>query len=191
MTDRQWLSPRAMADATRVSTDTLRHYERLGLLPGVHRTQAGYRQYSPQLVERVLLIQRALSIGFTLKELAGALRLREQGGAPCRKVRALVADRLSALDDRLRDLTVLRDEMRVLVADWDNRLVRTPDGQQARLLDMLMDRPLQNRRPPPDILSGLVRGRSSLIDRARERPASAPRERSTIWRAKRGAKLCE
>ena len=134
------LGPRAVAKLTGVSTDTLRHYERLGLLPGVARTAAGYRRYQPEVVERVRLIQRALVIGFTLKELAGVLHARERGTPPCGKVRSLVGDRLAALERRLEELVVLRDQMKLLLRDWDERLARTPQGQRARLLDMLADR---------------------------------------------------
>lgn len=142
-----WLGPHALASLTRVSTDTLRHYERLGLLPGAERTPAGYRRYPPASVERVRLIQRALLIGFSLKELAAVLRQREHGAPPCRRVRTLVGDRLAALEARLLELTELRDEMRALVRDWDERLARTPDGQRARLLDMLAGRkPLERPR---------------------------------------------
>jgi DNA-binding transcriptional MerR regulator len=147
-----WLGPRALASATGVSTDTLRHYERLGLLAGTERTQAGYRRYPPSAVERVRLIQRALLIGFSLKELASALHAREHGAPPCRKVRTLVGNRLQALESRLAELTALRDEMRVLIDDWDERLASTPPDQRARLLDMLdgrrvLDRPRQPKIP--------------------------------------------
>ena len=63
------MGPRDVARTTGVSTDTLRHYERKGLLPGVTRTAAGYRRYSAATVERVLLIQRALVVGFSLADL--------------------------------------------------------------------------------------------------------------------------
>jgi len=68
-----WIGPRALADATGVSTDTLRHYERLGLLSGTERIRTGYRRYPPAMVERVRLIQRALVVGFSLKDLGSAL----------------------------------------------------------------------------------------------------------------------
>jgi len=139
MTD-AWLGPRALADAAGVSTDTLRHYERLGLLPGTSRTRSGYRRYPPRTADRVRLIQRALLIGFSLKELALALRQRDTGTPPCQRVRTLVSDRLAALDARLSELTALRDEMQALVQDWDARLKATPSGQPARLLDMLVER---------------------------------------------------
>jgi DNA-binding transcriptional MerR regulator len=134
------LGPQALAKLTGVSTDTLRHYERLGLLPGIVRTSAGYRRYQPEVVDRVRLIQRALVIGFTLKELASVLSARERGTPPCGKVRSLVGDRLAALERRLEELVVLRDQMKLLLRDWDERLARTPPGQRARLLDMLAER---------------------------------------------------
>jgi DNA-binding transcriptional MerR regulator len=143
-----WIGPRATAATTGVSTDTLRHYERLGLLPRVERTTAGYRRYSPAVIERVRLIQRALLVGFSLKDLASVLGQREKGSPPCQRVRRLIGERLDALDARLAELTALRDEMRVIVKDWDARLAATPQGQRARLLDMLAGRPALERGRP-------------------------------------------
>jgi len=137
----EWLGPHDLARASGVSTDTLRHYERLGLLRGTTRTASGYRRFPPGTVARVQVIQRALAVGFSLKELAGAFGQRERGGVPCQRVRRLVGERLAALEDRLRDLTGLRDEMRGLVQEWDVRLAATPKGQRAQLLDMLVGFP--------------------------------------------------
>ena len=128
------MNPSALARQVGVSTDTLRHYERLGLLAPV-RSAAGYRRYSVDDVARVHLIRRALAIGFSLADLARVLRERDRGGAPCRKVHALVAARLSAIDDELANLTALKADLRALLDDWDRRLAATPAGGQARLLD--------------------------------------------------------
>jgi DNA-binding transcriptional MerR regulator len=132
-----WLGPRDVSGASGVSTDTLRHYERLGLLRGTTRTSSGYRRYPPETVARIQVIQRALAVGFSLKELAGAFGERDHGGVPCQRVRVLVGERLAALDRRLADLITLRDEMQRLIDEWDVRLAGTPKGQRARLLDML------------------------------------------------------
>ncbi|MEO8076197.1 MAG: MerR family transcriptional regulator [Acidobacteriota bacterium] len=137
-----WIGPRALADASGVSTDTLRHYERIGLLTGTTRTTAGYRRYPPTAIERVRLIQRALVVGFSLKELASALGQRDRGVPPCQRVRALVGERLEALEQRLDELSTIRDEMRVLLREWDERLAETPAGQRARLLDVLASHPV-------------------------------------------------
>jgi len=141
-----WMGPRALARTCGLSTDTLRHYERLGLLPGTVRTNAGYRRYRPESVERVRLIQRALTIGFSLRELSSVLQRRERGEPPCQRVRALVGERLAALDTKLEELTRLREDMRRLVRDWDVRLANTPHGQGARLLDALAVEPGAGRR---------------------------------------------
>jgi MerR family copper efflux transcriptional regulator len=131
------MGPRDVARATGVSTDTLRHYERQGLLPRVTRTAAGYRQYSAATVDRVLLIQRALVVGFSLADLKRVLAVRDKGGSPCAGVRALVGDRLGELNQRIEELLTLRDELRSLVADWDGRLAKTPKGERAHLLETL------------------------------------------------------
>jgi DNA-binding transcriptional MerR regulator len=139
------LSPSQLARMTGVSTDTLRHYERKRVLGTPVRSQSGYRHYPSEAVARVRLVRRALTIGFTLDELAGVLSERDRGGAPCQSVRTLVAERLAELETRLRDLTELRDELRVLLREWDRRLAAVPAGAQARLLDLLADRPAVDR----------------------------------------------
>ena len=131
------LSAKAAAHATGVSTDTLRHYERKGLLPRVHRPASGHRRYPAMTIERVLLIQRALVVGFSLDDLRRVLSVRDRGGAPCQKVRALVGERLDALERDIADLIALRDELRKVLADWDEMLATTPSGRPAHLLDML------------------------------------------------------
>jgi len=102
------MGPRAVAKATGVSTDTLRHYERKGLLPRVARTAAGYRQYSAAAVDRVLLIQRALIVGFSLADLRRVLTVRDRGGSPCVGVRDLVGQRLEQLERRIEEMLALR-----------------------------------------------------------------------------------
>ncbi len=123
------LAPREVARQCGVSADTLRHYERKGLLPRPARTGSGYRRYPPETVDRVLLVQRALVVGFTLDELARVLRERDRGEPPCRGVRDLVAARLTDLEARLAQLTALRRELRQLLVEWDRTLSTTPAGR--------------------------------------------------------------
>ncbi len=59
-----------LAQLTGVSPDTIRHYERIGILRAPPRTSAGYRMYTRDTIDRVRLVQRALQLGFTLTELA-------------------------------------------------------------------------------------------------------------------------
>jgi len=137
--------PRDVARATGVSTDTLRHYERKGLLPSVTRTEAGYRRYSAATVERVLLIQRALVVGFSLADLKRVLSVRDRGGSPCQSVRALVGERLDGLNQRIEELLTLRDDLRLLLTEWDERLSKTAKGERANLLEDLGTRPVIER----------------------------------------------
>jgi DNA-binding transcriptional MerR regulator len=123
-----------LARLTGLSTDTLRHYERRGLL-SPRRSPNGYRRYPPEAVDRVRLVQRALSVGFTLDELGRVFRIRERGGAPCREVRELAASKLRSMEEQLHDLMALRDQLQALIATWDARLARTPKGKRAQLLD--------------------------------------------------------
>jgi DNA-binding transcriptional MerR regulator len=126
-----------LARLTGVSTDTLRHYERMGLLARPHRTTGGYRAYEPQALDRVRVVRRALSIGFSLRELADIVKIRDGGGAPCRRVRELAGAKLMQLEQRLADLLVVRKHLRRVLRDWDQRLARTPHGARARLLETL------------------------------------------------------
>ena len=126
-----------LARAAGVSVDTLRHYEKKGLLPAPHRGDNGYRLYAPGAVHRVRVIQRALDMGFTLDDLARVLRQRDAGGAPCGEVRAIAAARLEELESRIASLIGLRDELRALVQEWSDRLATLPPGQRAGLLDAL------------------------------------------------------
>jgi MerR family copper efflux transcriptional regulator len=126
-----------LAKLTGVSTDTLRHYERLGVLARPRRTEAGYRLYPAEALQRVQLVRRAISVGFSLPELVRILGVRDRGGAPCRQVRALAVSKLAQIDERMQELLVVRKHLEELIAIWDHRLERTPEGQRAGLLEML------------------------------------------------------
>jgi DNA-binding transcriptional MerR regulator len=129
-----------LAHLTGVSTDTLRHYERLGLLPLPQRTTGNYRAYPPTSQQRVELIQRALAIGFSLSELKTILAVRDGGGAPCRRARELLNSKIAQVDRQLKNLTSLRTELNRVSKDWDTRLRRTKPGQAAQLLESVRPR---------------------------------------------------
>jgi MerR family transcriptional regulator, copper efflux regulator len=136
-TDGQLLRAGEVARRTGVSKDALRFYERRGLLAPPRRLANNYRVYPPGTVERVRWIRRVLAAGFTIDELSRILAERDRGGIPCRQVRALGQAKLAEVEERLRELTVLRDGLRVLLADWDDRLAAAAPGTRAGLLDTL------------------------------------------------------
>ncbi len=119
-----------------VSTDTLRHYERKGLL-SPRRSRNGYREYTAQMLDRVRLIRRAISIGFTIDELAAILKARDKGNAPCRQVHKMAQEKLEEVEMQLRELESVRDDLRSIISDWDARLASVADNQRAGLLEAL------------------------------------------------------
>ena len=145
----QYLTSGQVAKIMGVSTDTLRHYERLGVLQKPPRSRAKYRLYRPETVNRVRLIRNALAIGFSLAELAEILRVRDRGGAPCREVRALLEQKAAELDDRIEGLQQLSTQLRRILSDWDERLRATSPGARAGLLESISGLPIPpaKRRP--------------------------------------------
>lgn len=141
--NRSFLLAGELAAAVGVSTDTLRHYERKGVLPIPRRGANGYRLYPADSLARLVTIRRALAVGFTLDELARILSERDKGGAPCREVRKLAGEKLAEIEEQLKAQMALRDELRTVITEWDERLSNTAPGAKAGLLESLPknDRP--------------------------------------------------
>ena len=135
-----------LAELAGVSRDTLRHYERKGVLPRPLRGHNGYRKYPPEALQRVQLVRRALSVGFTLDELARVLKVRDAGGAPCEEVRTMAAQKLVDVQDQLRELTALRDDLQQTLREWDVRLTHRAGGKRANLLESLSGDPNPAKR---------------------------------------------
>jgi len=138
-----------------ISRDTLRHYERIGVLPKAARTAGGYRQYSASTVQRIRFVRNALRFGFSLKQIGEFLHARESGRAPCQEVREAAALMASEMDRQIDEMVAARAAIRDMLADWGDRLAMTPAGSPARLLDTLtagspsaapLNRPHLNRR---------------------------------------------
>jgi DNA-binding transcriptional MerR regulator len=135
----------ALASQAGLSRDTLRFYEKLGLLRPAGRTTGGFRWYGPEALHRVRVIQRALIIGFSLSELASLFRDRAAGKPPCRRARALAAQKLDALSAQISLLVQLRRQLRTTLAAWDERLAEAGPQAPAHLLDGLADAPAPRR----------------------------------------------
>jgi len=140
-----------LAGLAGVSRDTLRHYERKGVLPRPLRSRNGYRQYPAEALQRVQLVRRALSVGFTLDELARVLKVRDRGGAPCNEVRKIASQKLLAVQDQLRELTALRNDLQKTLRDWDARLARQGKETRAHLLESLPALTSSAKRSPHSI----------------------------------------
>lgn len=140
-----------LADLTGVSRDTLRHYERKGVLPRSARSPNGYRLYPANLVERVKMIRRALAVGFTLDEIARIFAERKRGNAPCREVYSLAVAKFEDVGKRISEMEILRDELGNLVGNWNKKLGKISGNEPAHLLEDLADSSkngLENRKKP-------------------------------------------
>jgi DNA-binding transcriptional MerR regulator len=128
-----------LAQLTGVSTDLLRHYERIGVLPPPARASNGYRIYAPQMVTRVRAVRRSVSLGFSLAELSRIFAVRDRGGIPCLDVRALAGEKLHCVEQSLTELKALRRQLQAIIRDWDSRLAKTSARQRAGLLESLAE----------------------------------------------------
>lgn len=126
-----------VAARTGESRDTIRYYERIGLVPKPARTPSGYRQYRAGIVRRLTLIRNAQRFGFSLREVGGFLGVRDSGGKPCDDVRAAAERMLGAVDRQIAELLATRKRMKANLKTWDAVLAATPPNQPAFLLESL------------------------------------------------------
>ena len=108
-----------LAKKTGVGVETLRFYEREGLLAKPARAASGYRQYPAETVERVRFIRRAQLLGFQLKDIKELLALREDPNAGSGDVRDKAVAKLADIDRKISDLEAMRAELTRLVAACD------------------------------------------------------------------------
>ena len=104
-----------LAEASGLSRDTLRYYERLGLLEGVDRDAGGRRVYAERHLSNLHFIRRAQSMGFSLEEIGKLLQFRRDPRAAKRDVRELTRQKLALVEQQLQELELLRNEMALLL----------------------------------------------------------------------------
>lgn len=109
-----------VAARTGVSVQTLRYYERRGLLREPPRSASGYRAYPDEIVEIVRFVKRSQELGFTLDEIEELLHLADDGRPEeCDPARAVAKSRMAELDRRIGDLHRMRDSLAELAATCD------------------------------------------------------------------------
>ena len=118
-----------LSRATGVAIDTIRFYERIGLLPAPRRTAAGYRMYSAADRQRLEFIRRAQELGFSLQEIGSLLKLSQRGGSVA-LARELAAGKLAEIRRKLVELERLR---KALEPSDHDRLIETVRGAGYRL----------------------------------------------------------
>ena len=104
-----------------VNLETIRFYERQGLLPAPPRAASGYRAFPAEAVSRVRFVKRAQDLGFSLREVKELLALRGDPASSCGDVRRRAEDKLIEIDRKIRDLRGMRKSLAQLVAGCPGR----------------------------------------------------------------------
>ena len=104
-----------VSEQTGLSADTLRYYEKIKLLPKVPRNASGVRIYSDKDISRLRFIQRAQKMNFSLEEIKNLMSMRENPQKARKSVRTLTQQKLHEVEDHLKELTTLRNELTLLV----------------------------------------------------------------------------
>ena len=100
-----------LARATSTKVETVRYYERIGLLLEPGRTDGNYRDYGPAQLARLSFIRRARDLGFTLDPVRELLALADDRDQPCDSVDVVARQHLAQIDKKIRDLRSLRREL--------------------------------------------------------------------------------
>lgn len=122
-----------VARRTGIGIETLRFYERSGLLGRPARTEGGYRLYSADELLRLEFIKRAQTLGFTLEEIKRIMSESHAGQRPCNEVREIVRERLTELDERLKQMRRYRNALARTLQLWDER--KHADGHFCGLIE--------------------------------------------------------
>lgn len=105
----------AVARATATTVETVRYYERIGLLAAPLRTQGNYRRYDRSHLERLSFIRRARDLGFSLDTVRALLELADQPDRPCTEVDGIASAHLAEVERKIADLTLLGTELRQII----------------------------------------------------------------------------
>jgi DNA-binding transcriptional MerR regulator len=104
-----------LAQRSGVPAKTLRYYEDIGLLRPPERSASGYRDYRPEVLDRLAFIKSSQALGLSLGEVRSIISMREDGDAPCSHVLQLLLGRSTEIDRTIRDLRNLKAELQLLV----------------------------------------------------------------------------
>ncbi|MFT7653303.1 MAG: MerR family mercuric resistance operon transcriptional regulator [Candidatus Azotimanducaceae bacterium] len=117
------LSRGALASCSGVNSETVRYYEKIGLMPDPSRTSGGHRVYEQEHVKRLSFIRRTRELGFTLKEIRGLLVLVDGGDYTCAEVRDRTLTHLDDVATKIRDLQKMQRTLKSISSKCDGGLV--------------------------------------------------------------------
>jgi MerR family mercuric resistance operon transcriptional regulator len=129
-----------LASAAGTRIETIRYYERRGLMPDPPRANSGYRRYPDDAPQRLRFIRRAKRLGFTLKEIMALLRL--QAGGERADIKAIAEDKLAEIETRLADL----ERMRITLDDVTRRCSGQGPIAGCPIIETLNHEPVEHTR---------------------------------------------
>lgn len=132
MTQTGKLTIGALATVAATNVETIRYYERIGLMPEPSRTAGNYRIYDDTHVVRLRFVRRARDLGFTIEQIRALLDLADQRARACTVVDAIAREHLAAVERKIDDLNALRRELRALVRGCDGGTIA-----ECRILEAL------------------------------------------------------
>jgi len=103
-----------LAKETGTHVETIRYYERRGLIAEPSRRASGYREFPPEYVERIRFIKRAQTLGFTLREISELLALAD-GNPACKDIRKFAEEKVEDIETRIRDLQKIKEVLHELI----------------------------------------------------------------------------
>ena len=124
----------ALAQRTRCNVETIRFYEKIGVLPKPQRTEGGHRAYARTHVARLSFIRRARELGFPLDEVRALLRLADVRTVACNEVKAVAITHLADVRAKIAALQAMQDSLVALIAGCD-----TDDRGGCPLVETLLD----------------------------------------------------
>ena len=104
-----------LAKRARVNVETVRYYERRGLIPEPPRREFGYRQYPEDAVARILFIKRAKELGFSLKEILELFSLRVDPNTTCGDVKKRAEDKIADIEEKIETLRTMKNALTKLM----------------------------------------------------------------------------
>jgi len=108
-----------VARETGASIDTVRYYEKLGLLDKPIRSDGGFRLYPKEAIDKLRFIKKAQSLGLTLSEIKGIMRCSEEGLKPCCDlVRKLFTEKITELESKINELQKMKKNLEALLSEW-------------------------------------------------------------------------
>ncbi|MGQ0741069.1 MAG: MerR family transcriptional regulator [Alphaproteobacteria bacterium] len=126
-----------LAKESAVHIETIRYYEKIGVMPKPARSSGGYRLYAPSDLKRLVFIRRGRELGFSLEELRGLLRLVDGNGYTCSEVRALTLEHAAGIRRKIADLRRLERMMTSVAAKCSGDKI-----PECPIIDVLFQAPI-------------------------------------------------